>query len=196
MYNRDREAAKTNNKTNPKSKKLRVNVLNSGSPQQLIDEHLSNIIKYIEDRGLGRYTHDILQDALIKLAQKVEEEDVIDQRAYLFVIVTFKVKEYQNRIKRDRGLFCSLEEHKAQCENKALEDPNLLKEIEETNHEKQTKLLHHMEEHLPPHQRRILYLKFFENKPYKEISKIMNKSEVSVRKEASRARDKLRNLML
>ena len=98
--------------------------------------------------------------------------------------------------KQEKGLFSSIEDNKLHCENKALEDPHLLKEIAETNHKKQTELLHHMEEHLPPHQKRILYLKFFENKSYKEISKIMNKSEGSVRKEASRGREKLRNLML
>jgi len=170
-------------------------VLNDLTIGNFFKENLPKLLNYIYSKGLKANADDILQEAYLAFWIKLQEEDILNPRAYLTKIMMNKVSEYCRERKKNMGLLQSIDNNELLCQNAITSNSYLLNEIAIARQERYKNLLNIIENHLTYEQREIIKLKFFENRSTKEISELMSKSEEAIRASLSRGKKKIISLM-
>lgn len=170
-------------------------VINDLTFSDFFKKNLSRMLNYIYKKGLQNYSDDIIQETYLAFWIKLQEEDIINPRAYLTKILLNKVSEYYRARKKNLGLIESMDDENSTCENSIAANSYLMKEIALAREERFEQILNIIENHLTHEQREIFKLKFFENLSTKEISELISKSEEAVRASLSRGKKKINSLM-
>lgn len=159
---------------------------------QLIENYIPDIKKFIAFKGLADYADDLIQEARYSILKASQKAPIRDPRSYLFMTVRNLIATHYRYSSHEQRY--SPEEMITRCEHKLSKNLALINELEELRQSRHQKLIQIMEIHLKPEQRDILMMRHFEGLSYKEISKKLNKSETALRQTASRAIRKLRSL--
>lgn len=162
--------------------------------EEVVDKHIPNIVRYIESKGLLLYKEDIIQDVYLALLEINETLEIENIRSYLFGILRNTIKGYCRERKENTSLFCYMDNKDLESQKSVQHELLSYDDLQGNDQEKVTRLLSLMDVHLNEKQRKIIYLKYFENKTYKEISRLIGETEVNLRKIASRSKEKLNTL--
>jgi len=169
--------------------------------QQLFYKYTPHIKRYLKYKGAEEITDDVIQDAFLVFVQKNREREISDPKAFLFKIV----KNLTNNHFKKKALKLSLtspfeaveknEDSSEKCKSSFYSDPFLLKEVEQDKKDKIKHIKDLIETHLTAYQKNILTLKYFRGMTYEEIARDFKKPSRNIRKAASEAIKKIRNLM-
>ena len=176
------------------SSKLKTIVVEGQNIQELVDKFIPRMLKYADRFGLSQYADDLVQDVFIALLEESKKQHIQNPKAFLFGVLKNKVKVYCRERRKKNDIFSCLESAQLECQKATVKDSILIQELENEYQKKIERLNAIMDEHLNPEQRKILHLKFFESKSYKEISLTLNINEVTIRQKSSRAIKKIRAL--
>ena len=167
-------------------------LISDASIGELVNEYVPNILNYLKTKGLSKHAEDIISDAFLALLEQREKQQIKDPRAYLFTTVLNIIKKLYKQKERIREF--DLTAYKAVCNQALIEDHELIMELRDVDQQKRKRIEELMDSHLSEEEKLILKLKILKGKSYKEIKKIIPKSEVAIRQSASRSIRKLRNL--
>ncbi len=183
------------NQSPKKPKLLETLVINKMTTEQLFEKFMPAIHRAANKKGLSEEVEDIIQDVFMVFCEKNQKEVIRDSRAFLFKVLRNVISERCRKRKKDRGIFTTLDDNPTICDKALQQDPTLVKEIELAKKERIDRLLNIMEIHLNKNQRKVLHLKYFEEKSYREIATLLGKSQDAIRAISSRAEKKIKLLM-
>lgn len=169
--------------------------------QQLFYNYTPNIKRYLKYKGAEEIADDVIQDAFFIFVQKNREGEISDPKAFLFKIVKNLINNHFKKKALKLSLISSFEavekteESSKKCKDSFYSDPFLLKEIEQDKKDKIKYIKSLIETHLSAYQKNILTLKYFRGMTYEEIAIDFKKPSRNIRKAASEAIKKIRNLI-
>lgn len=167
-------------------------LVSDASIVELLSEHVPNMLKYLESKGVGHHAEDIVSDAFLALLEQREKQQIKDPRAYLFITIRNALPKYYKEKQNNKDF--DLTSYKAACGQAIVEDHELIKEIRLADELKRKRMYELMDAHLSEEERQIMELRIMQRKTYEEISQIINKSEAAIRQNLSRSTRRIRNL--